>query len=130
VTRKLGGGETVVRVVQTASRWTITAGDQTVSGPPAPSSATEAKLFSLGIASSFYSSGPANALRADSTRSTAGAPVFSERTSAGIALDCASVPQAGVESQTACLTPEGVFGYVDNPAVLIELVSYSATATR
>jgi hypothetical protein len=69
-----------------------------------------------------------SALTVDARRSTASAPVFSDMTVAGVELACAAVPQGGVVSQTACLTPEGVFGYVDNTAVRIELLSYQVTA--
>ena len=101
-----------------------------MTGPPTPDSTDEAKLSALGIFSTFYAAGPVSALTVDARRSTAGAPVFSEMTVAGVELACAAVPQAGVVSQTACLTPEGVFGYVDNTAVRIELLRYEVTAGR
>ena len=128
VTRKVGGGETEVQVEQVPPHWAILAGETTVTGPPAPGSADEAKLSALGIFSNFYAAGPVSALTVDARRSTASAPVFSDMTVAGVELACAAVPQGGVVSQTACLTPEGVFGYVDNTAVRIELLSYQVTA--
>jgi hypothetical protein len=130
VTRKIGGVETVVEVEQEPPSWTIVAGDLTVTGPPEPDASDEAKLSALGIFANFYASGPVSALTVDARRSTADAPVFSERTVAGVTLSCAAVPQAGVVTQTACLTPEGVFGYVDNSSVHVELTSYEVTAVR
>jgi hypothetical protein len=130
VSRKVGGVETTVRVEQVPPNWAILAGDVTVTGPPDPGSADEAKLSALGIFSNFYAGGPVSALTVDARRASADAPVFSERTVAGVDLSCAAVPQGGVVTQTACLTPEGVFGYVDNSSVRVELTSYEVTATR
>jgi hypothetical protein len=130
VTRKAGGIETDVQVEQVPPSWAILAGDVTVTGPPEPDSSDEAKLSAFGIFANFYATGPVSALTVDARRSTADAPVFSERTVAGITLSCAAVPQSGVVTQTACLTPEGVFGYVDNSSVRVELTSYQVTAAR
>jgi hypothetical protein len=130
VTRKAGGLETEVRVEQSPPRWTITAGEVRLTGPPAPEASDEAALSAFGVFANFYSTGPANALTVDARRSTADAPVFSDRTVAGVTLECAAVPQSGVVTQTACLTPEGVFGYVDNASVQVELTAYEVTAAR
>jgi hypothetical protein len=130
VLQKVGGTETEVRVMSTPPSWTITAGDATVSGPPKPSTSEEAKLSALGVFSNFYADGPKRALLADSRRAGAGAPVFSEQTLAGVDLQCVAVPQSGVVTQTACLTDEGVFAYVDSVSVRIELTSYEVTAGR
>jgi hypothetical protein len=130
VVRKLGGTETDVRVDSTPPTWRIAAGDIVVTGPPKPSTADEARLSATGVFSNFYSTGPAAAIAADARRKTAGAAVYSDRTVAGVDLACVAVPQAGVFTQTACLTPEGVFGYVDNAAVHIELTRYEVRATR
>lgn len=130
VLRKLVGNETDIRVESAAGSWTIFAGALVITGPPKPSTADEARLSATGVFSSFYADGPASGLAADARRKTADAPVFSDRTVAGVALHCAAVPQAGVITQLACLTPEGVFGYVDNAAVHVELTSYTVRATR
>jgi hypothetical protein len=124
VLRKLGGVETDVRVQSTPPRWTVTAGGVSVGGPPAPTSGDEARLSAIGIFSSFYAEGPARALVADARRATAGAPVFSDRVVAGVPVHCVAVPQAGVLTQTACLTPDGVFGFLENASVRYELTSY------
>ncbi|HEY4633282.1 MAG TPA: hypothetical protein VIH00_05120 [Candidatus Limnocylindrales bacterium] len=130
VVRKVGGLETEVRVEQSPPRWTITAGDLRLTGPPAPEASDEAALSAFGVFANFYASGPASALTVDARRSTASAPVFSDRTIAGVTLECAAVPQAGVVTQTACLTPEGVFGFVDNASVRVELTAYEVTTAR
>jgi hypothetical protein len=130
VTRKIGGLVTDVQVEQVPPGWAILTGDVTVTGPPEPDSSDEAKLSAFGIFANFYAAGPVSALTVDARRSTADAPVFSERTVAGVELACAAVPQAGVVTQTACLTAEGVFGYVDNSSVRVELTSYQVTAAR
>ena len=128
VLKKLGGQETDVVVTAAPPTWEVRAGDIVVRGP-APSTADEARLSTVGVFSSFFSSGPARALAADARRSTAGAPVFTDRIVAGIPVHCVAVPQGGVVAQTACLTRDGVFGYVDNAAVHYELTSYRLTAT-
>jgi hypothetical protein len=130
VLQKVGGAETAVRVSSTPPTWSITAGEVTVSGPPKPSAADEARLSGKGVFSNFYADGPAKALLADSRRAGAGSPVFSEQTLAGITVQCVAVPQSGVVTQTACLTDEGVFAYVDNVSVRIELTGYEVTAGR
>ena len=129
VLRKLGGVETDVRVESTPPTWTITFGDVSVGGPPAPPSGAEARLSAVGIFSSFYADGPARALATDARRPTAGAPVFSDRVVAGVPLHCVAVPQAGVLTQTACLTPEGVFGFLENASVRYELTSYEVRSS-
>jgi hypothetical protein len=130
VLQKVGGAETEVQVSSTPPTWTITVGDVTVTGPPKPSTADEARLAAVGVFSNFYAVGPAQALLTDSRRPGAGSPVFSEQTLAGVAMQCVAVPQSGVVTQTACLTGEGVFGYVDNASARIELTRYEVTAGR
>jgi hypothetical protein len=131
VLRKLVGNQSDITVESSAGEWTIHTGNLVITGPPAPTTADEARLSTTGVFSSFYSAGPTAALAADARRKTADAPVFSDRTVAGVDLRCAAVPQAGVITQTACLTPDGVFGYIDNAAVHVELTSYQVlTASR
>jgi hypothetical protein len=130
VLRKLGGVETDVTVTATPPQWTVRAGDVVVGGPPDPSTADEAKLSPVGIFSNFFAEGPARALAADARRPTAGAPVFTDGVAAGVPLRCIAIPQGSAVGQTACLTPDGVFGLVDNGAVRYELTSYAVTATN
>src|SRR5581483_7352840 len=99
-----------VIVVATPPAWEIHVGDVVVRGPE-PSTADEAKLSAYGIFSSFFGPGPLQQLQVDARRPTAGAPVFSDRTVAGVAVQCAGVPLAGVVATTVCLTPQGVVGW-------------------
>jgi hypothetical protein len=50
--------------------------------------------------------------------------VRSTRSAAGVPLECIAVPVGSSLPATACTTPEGVFGFVDNPSVRYELTSY------
>jgi hypothetical protein len=84
----------------------------------------EDQLAAFGIFSTFWSTGPLEALRTAARREDAGAPVASTRRAAGVALECVAVPVGTALPATSCVTPEGVFGFVDNPAVRYELTSY------
>ena len=123
VLRRIGGVETDVSVVADPPAWEIHVGDVVVRGP-SPSTSDETKLSAFGVFSSFFSTGPARQLEVDAHRPTAGAPVFTDRTVAGVPLHCAGVPQAGVVGTTVCLTPQGVVGWVDTAAVHYELTTY------
>jgi hypothetical protein len=54
--------------------------------------------------------------------------VTSTRSAAGVALRCIAVPVAESLPATSCTTPEGVFGFVDNPSVRYELTGYRVGA--
>jgi hypothetical protein len=84
----------------------------------------EDQLAAFGIFSSFWSTGPLEALRTAAVREDAGLPVASTRRAAGVALECLAVPVGTALPATSCVTPEGVFGFVDNPSVRYELTSY------
>jgi hypothetical protein len=85
----------------------------------------ETKLSALGIFSGFLAKNPAAAVAAAARRADAGDAVFTKKDVAGVTLDCIAVPVQGAQTSTACLTPEGVFGYVDNPTAQYQLVSYA-----
>jgi hypothetical protein len=89
----------------------------------------EQLLTDVGVFSRFFATGPKEALVTAAGRADAGAPVFSSRTVAGVPLECAAVPVGGVVPTVSCLTAEGVFGFVDSPAVRFELTSYRAGPT-
>lgn len=84
----------------------------------------EDQLAAFGIFSTFWSKGPLDALRAAAARDDAGTPVTSTRRAAGVPLECVAVPVGAALPATSCTTPEGVFGFVDNPSVRYELTSY------
>lgn len=139
VVRKLGQVANVVDVSADPPSWQLTVGDLVVVGGPAPKTCArattrcelgvqEARLSETGIFSRFFSTAPARALANDARRPGAGRPVFSERTVAGVALRCAGIPVGGSVAGTYCLTPEGIFGWVDTPAVHYELTSYAPGA--
>lgn len=135
VLRKLGGGEAEVTVVADPVGWKLVTGDLLLveGGTPAtcrPSAqrciegVRQQLLQPVGVFTRFFATAPAQALATDARRETAGEPRFTERTVAGVALRCAAVPQQGVVISSYCLTPEGVFGWVDTPAVRYELTAY------
>jgi hypothetical protein len=136
VLNKLGGQETNVDVVADPPSWQVRIGDLVVVDGSKRATCRTSKrrcvgeirdelLAPTGVFSRFFASAPARALATDARRSTAGAPQLSSRTVAGIDLHCAAVPISGAIASTYCLTPEGVFGYVDTPAVHYELTSYA-----
>lgn len=85
----------------------------------------EQQLAPLGLFSGFYSAGPAQALRTAARRPGAGDPLLSNRSVAGAELDCVAIAVGGVTTTTSCLTAEGIFGWVDTPAVHYELTRYA-----
>ena len=85
----------------------------------------EAALSSFGIFSGFLAANPAAAVEAAARRTDAGDAVLSTRDAAGVHLECISVPVQGAQTSIACLTPEGVIGFVDNPSARYELSSYA-----
>jgi hypothetical protein len=129
------GGETDVEVVASPPSWLVRAGDFVVVGGPRPATCRvqerhcepgiqEQLLEPIGVFSRFFADSPARALEADARRLGAGRLLLSGRTVAGVALRCAAVPIQGVPAATYCLTPDGVFGFVENTAVRYELTSY------
>lgn len=135
VLRKLGGGEHQVEVVAAPPSWQVRVDDLVfVDGPkPATCRASlqrcvgevrEALLTEIGVFSRFFATAPAQAVATDARRESAGAPVSYEQETAGLTLQCLSIPQSGRVTASYCLTDEGVFGYVDTPAVRYELVRY------
>jgi hypothetical protein len=135
VLQKLGGAQTDIEVLSDPPNWQLRVGDLVFVDGPKPATCRvsaqrcvgqlrEQLLAPMGVFSRFFSSGSAQALATDARRVQAGDPVFSERTVAGVRLRCASVPLSGVTVSTYCLTPDGVFGWVDTPAAHVELTAY------
>ena len=135
VLRKLGGVRSTASVVAGPGGARITVGDLVVlvgdhpatcrtSAEACVGEVREDQLAPYGIFSRFWSTGPADALRTVVRRDDAGPPVTSTRTAAGVPLDCIAVPVGSALPATSCTTPEGVFGFVDTPAVRYELTSY------
>ncbi|HEY2332510.1 MAG TPA: hypothetical protein VGH94_11380 [Acidimicrobiales bacterium] len=136
VLQKLGGGVNDITVESSPPAWRITAGDVVVIGGPDPvtcriSASTcrrgidESALSGTGIFSGFLADATAQELRANATKAGASAPTFGTQTVGGVALDCAVVATGPV---TACLTPQGVFGLVDDPTRRAALTNYATTA--
>lgn len=135
VLRKAGGATADVEVVAAPPSWQLRTGDLVFVDGPKPATCSvaaqrcvdgvrEALLGEVGVFSRFFATGPAQALATDARRATAGEPETSTRTAAGVALRCMAIPQNGRVAATYCLTPEGVFGWVDTPAARYELTSY------
>ena len=139
VLRKLGGVRSTVAVSAASGGARITVGDLVVLTGAHPATCRvsaeacvgevrEDQLAPFGIFSRFWSTGPAEALRTVVARDDDGQPVTSTRTTAGVPLDCIAVPVGSSLPATSCTTPEGVFGFVDNPSVRYELASYRTGA--
>jgi hypothetical protein len=135
VLRRFGGVTSTAEVVARPGGARITIGDLVVLTSDRPATCRvsaeacvgevrEDQLARYGIFSSFWSTGPAEALRTVVRRDDDGAPVRSTRSAAGVPLECIAVPVGSSLPATACTTPEGVFGFVDNPSVRYELTSY------
>lgn len=132
---KAGGATIDVGVVAALPSWQLRTGDLVFVDGPKPATCSvaaqrcvggvrEALLAEVGVFSRFFATGPAQGLATDARRATAGEPETSTRTAAGVALRCMAIPQNGQVSSTYCLTPDGVFGYVDSPVARYELTSY------
>jgi hypothetical protein len=135
VLRKLGGVRSTATVVSGPGGARITVDDLVVLLGERPATCRisveacvgevrEDQLGEYGIFSRFWSTGPADALRTAVRRDDDGPPVTSTRSAAGVPLDCIAVPVGSSLPATSCTTAEGVFGFVDNPAVRYELTSY------
>ena len=116
---KTGGAEHTVTVTSTPPDLHVA-----IDGQPVDL-ANETKLSSFGIFSGFLAKNPAAAVAAAARRADAGDAEFTTKDVAGVKLDCVAIPVQGAQTSTACLTPEGVFGYVDNPTAQYQLVSYA-----
>ena len=135
VLRKLGGVTSTASVMADPRGARITVGDLVVLVGEHPATCRtsaracvgqvrEDQLAPFGVFSRFWSTGPADALRTAVRRDDDGPPVASTRSAAGVALECLAVPVGSSLPATSCITPEGVFGFVDNPSVRYELTSY------
>lgn len=122
VLRRAGGVTSEVTVTRTATSTEVTSGTLRVVLPA--STDEEAALSDIGIFSTFFAAGPAAAIEGTARRADADDPVFSVRRVLGLELECVEVPVLGTSASAWCLTPEGVFGYVDTPAVQYELTEY------
>jgi hypothetical protein len=135
VLQKLGGIVTEVTVDAAPPSWRITAGDVVVIGGPTEATCRvstttckrgidETALSAAGVFSGFYANAPVQQLRTAALRDGAAAPTFSSQPSAAVTLDCVVIATAPV---TACITPQGVFGLLDDSARRYSLTSYTAT---
>ena len=130
VLQKLGGETVEVRVEVDPPSWRIEAEDvvvteaETCVAGECTDGLQEQVLTQFGFTSRFFSDAPARQLRVDAGRDGAGDPETSTRTEAGVTLDCIGVPVGPAVPTTACLTDEGVFGYVSDPARRVTLVDY------
>jgi hypothetical protein len=135
VLRKLGGTESTVLVEQAPPALRITVDDLVVVDGPTPATCRpstetcdgrvrEEQLSPFGVFTRFATTGPVEAVRNLAQRADASPPRFSERTAAGVPLECVAVPVQDAVTAEWCLTPEGVFGFVDNPSVRYELTRY------
>jgi len=133
---KLGATESTVTVRSAPPASSVATGDVLVVDGPFPASCDlaartcvgtveEQRLTAFGITSRFWSTGPIDAITAMARRPDAAAPLLSTRTAAGITLDCLAVPVEQAVTATHCITPEGVFGFVENASVRYELVRYT-----
>lgn len=136
VLQKLGSTTEQVTVNSAPPLWRIEVDDVVVVGGENratchPSTRTcqsgisEQALAAHGIFSRSFSTGPVQALQTAARRDGAAAPIFTSRTLAGVDLDCVAVPIGVATPTEACLTPEGVFGLIDDPSKRIELTAYS-----
>jgi hypothetical protein len=134
VLRKLGPVRASVEVAADPPALRIEAGDVVVVTGPDPRTCDpsgcvdevrEDRLARVGLFSGSFTTGPAEALRTLARRPDAGEPTFTRRTVAGVDLECVAVPVGGTAPSTSCLTGEGVFGYVDTPAVRYALTRYA-----
>ncbi|MBW8826635.1 MAG: hypothetical protein JF603_09840 [Acidobacteria bacterium] len=136
VLQKLGSTTEQVTVDSAPPSWRIDVGDLVVVGGATRATCrrsagtcrrgvSEPELSGYGIFSRSFSTGPVQALQTAARREGAGAPIFSSRTLAGVHLDCVAIPIGAATPTEACLTPDGVFGLVDDPSKRIELTSYS-----
>jgi hypothetical protein len=82
-------------------------------------------LSSFGLVAEFMTTGPVRAIEAAARRADAEPARFSTQPSASGDLHCVEIPIQGVSTSTWCLTDDGIFGLVDNPAVRYELISLS-----
>lgn len=135
VLRKLGSTTSTVLVEQAPPAVRITVDDFIVVDGPSPSTCRrstgacsgrveEEQLAPFGVFTGFATTGPVEAVRSLARRDDASAPQFSERVVDGVTLECVVVPVQQAPTATWCITPEGVFGYVDNPSVRYELTRY------
>ena len=126
VLQKLGGETVEVRVTVEPPSWRIevedvvVTEDETCVDGECSEGVQEQQLTQFGFTSRFFSDAPARQLVVDAGRAAARAPERSTRDG----LECIGVPVGAAVPTTACLTPEGVFGFVDDPARRVELTSY------
>ena len=135
VLKRFGSEEHTVAVRSTPPSVTIETGELRVVTGPEPETCIaaecndvvdDARLSATGVFSTFTTEGPKQAIASTAAREDAGDPVFSTRTVASVDLRCVEIPVQGVSASTWCITPEGIFGLVDTPAVRYELTEYRA----
>jgi hypothetical protein len=133
VLQKLGGADSQVTVESAPPAWRITTGDVVIVGGPVEATCRistgtcrkgidDAALSGTGIFSGFFAGSTSQQLKATANRAGATAPTFSELDVAGVRVDCAILASGPI---TACLTPEGVYGLVDDSSRRASLTSWS-----
>jgi hypothetical protein len=138
VLRKLGSVESDVSVAQDPPWREVRAGDLVVRSGPQPATCRpsagrcvgqvrEEALAAAGVFSGFATTATADNLTAIAARPDATATP-STRTAAGVELRCLDVAVQGTRAGRWCLTPEGVFGFVDTVVARYELQRYATTA--
>ena len=113
---KNGGGEHVIHVESEPPTLTVT-----IDGEPVDLE-DEPALSQFGIFSGFLAANPTAAIEATARREDAGDAEHTRRDG----LECIAIPVQGAVASTWCLTPDGIFGFVENPSVRYELTSYEA----
>jgi hypothetical protein len=129
VLQKYGGATSTVDVAVTPPSWQVQVDDVVATGGPHPRTCSgtpqecvddlqEARLAPHGITSGFFATPTGQAL-ADRARQSDAEPTFSNRTEAGVELDCATVAD-----RTVCITDDGVVGLIDDASRRVVLTSY------
>lgn len=116
---KSGGTEHRIDVTSAPPELAVTIDDKAVDLDD------QAALAAYGIFGGFLGANPAAAVQAAASRSDADDAKHTKRTVAGVSLDCIAVPVQDVTTSELCITPDGIAGYVDNPAARYELTSYA-----
>ena len=122
VLNKNGGAEHTVRIESDPPATTVEVDGHDVRPDD------DVTLSSYGIFSGFLAQNPSAAIEAAARRADADEAELTTKEVAGVRLDCISIPVQQAQTSLACLTPEGIFGFVDNPSVRYELTDYAPGA--
>jgi hypothetical protein len=120
VLTKNGGAEHKVEVTSTPPDLTLVVDGASIDPDD------DVALSVYGLFAGFLADNPKAAIAATASRADADVARFSNHAAASITLDCIEIPVQRAVTATWCLTPEGLFGFVDNPSVRYELTAYDA----